>query len=175
MTFRTLILSAAVSSVALPALAQPQARQSTEKAGLAGILENDQKLLSELGRRQMMTLLNHAFDVNKVPEDQRRIYLTLASLRQLLDEKTTIPYRQQRELVANIAAGIEQVLANTNEPERLMELAATLIRAGTMRPMNLLDLDLALNRLEAQDARKAQVLEHSYFGGLSVVETGQAM
>jgi RNA polymerase sigma factor (TIGR02999 family) len=43
------------------------------------------------------------------------------------------------------------------------------------RPVHLLDLDLALQRLEDLDARKAHILEHIYFGGLGVLETAQAL
>jgi RNA polymerase sigma factor (sigma-70 family) len=43
------------------------------------------------------------------------------------------------------------------------------------RRVNLLDLDLALTRLEQLDARKVNILEHIYFGGLGVVETGASM
>jgi RNA polymerase sigma factor (TIGR02999 family) len=41
------------------------------------------------------------------------------------------------------------------------------------RPQELLDLDEALQRLAAQDARKSQIVELRYFGGLTVEETAQ--
>jgi RNA polymerase sigma factor (TIGR02999 family) len=40
---------------------------------------------------------------------------------------------------------------------------------------DLLDLDLALNRLSALDARTAQVVELRYFGGLSVEEAAEVL
>ena len=40
---------------------------------------------------------------------------------------------------------------------------------------DLLDIDRALQRLEAVDARKARVVELRYFGGLSVDETAEAL
>jgi RNA polymerase sigma factor (sigma-70 family) len=39
----------------------------------------------------------------------------------------------------------------------------------------LMALDEALNRLAALDARKAQVVEMRFFGGLSVEETAEAL
>jgi RNA polymerase sigma factor (TIGR02999 family) len=39
----------------------------------------------------------------------------------------------------------------------------------------LLDLDLALNRLESSNARYARVVELRYFGGLSIEETAEVM
>src|SRR6476469_4250594 len=41
------------------------------------------------------------------------------------------------------------------------------------RSQELLDLDEALERLAAQDARKSQIVELRYFGGLTVEETAQ--
>jgi RNA polymerase sigma-70 factor, ECF subfamily len=41
------------------------------------------------------------------------------------------------------------------------------------RSQELLDLDEALERLEAQDARKSQIVELRYFGGLTVEETAE--
>ena len=42
-----------------------------------------------------------------------------------------------------------------------------------MRSQELLDLDEALERLAAQDARKSQIVELRYFGGLTVEETAE--
>jgi RNA polymerase sigma factor (TIGR02999 family) len=41
------------------------------------------------------------------------------------------------------------------------------------RAQELLDLDEALERLAVQDARKSQIVELRYFGGLTVEETAQ--
>ena len=41
------------------------------------------------------------------------------------------------------------------------------------RSQELLDLDEALERLAAQDARKSQIVELRYFGGLTVEETAE--
>jgi RNA polymerase sigma factor (TIGR02999 family) len=41
------------------------------------------------------------------------------------------------------------------------------------RSQELLELDEALERLAAQDARKSQIVELRYFGGLTVEETAQ--
>jgi RNA polymerase sigma factor (TIGR02999 family) len=43
------------------------------------------------------------------------------------------------------------------------------------KPTNLLELDDALNRLAARDARKSRVVELRFFGGLSEVETAAAL
>ncbi len=52
-------------------------------------------------------------------------------------------------------------------------------RAGEIpersRPLDLLDLDRALRRLESSDARKASVVELHFFGGLSVEQTAEVV
>ena len=42
-------------------------------------------------------------------------------------------------------------------------------------PVDLVDLDSALSRLAALDARQAQIVELRYFGGLSIEETAEAL
>jgi RNA polymerase sigma factor (TIGR02999 family) len=46
---------------------------------------------------------------------------------------------------------------------------------GSESATDLVGLDEALNRLEAEDARKAEVVMLRYFAGLSIEETGAAM
>lgn len=43
------------------------------------------------------------------------------------------------------------------------------------RPDAFLDLDFALQKLEARDARKARVVEMRYFGGLTAEESGELL
>jgi RNA polymerase sigma-70 factor, ECF subfamily len=49
------------------------------------------------------------------------------------------------------------------------------LEAAGDRSADLLALDQALRRLEAQDARKSRIAELRYFGGLSVEETAEAL
>jgi len=43
------------------------------------------------------------------------------------------------------------------------------------RPIDVIDLDAALTRLASFDARKSQIAEMRFFGGLSLEETGDAL
>jgi RNA polymerase sigma factor (TIGR02999 family) len=55
---------------------------------------------------------------------------------------------------------------------------AELDQALWVSPVNLdrvEDLDEALRRLEAFDPRQSRILEHRYFGGLSLEETAEVM
>ena len=56
-----------------------------------------------------------------------------------------------------------------------LPLEAVKERAAGASPVDLLALDAALSELAAADARKAQVVELRYFGGLSVEETADAL
>jgi RNA polymerase sigma-70 factor (ECF subfamily) len=47
--------------------------------------------------------------------------------------------------------------------------------AGSSMPIDLLDLDLALDRLAAFDARKSRVAELRFFGGLTLDEMGHVL
>ena len=49
------------------------------------------------------------------------------------------------------------------------------LQAAPVGDVNVLDLDNALTRLAAFDARKSQVAELRFFGGLSLQETGEAL
>ena len=49
------------------------------------------------------------------------------------------------------------------------------LKAAPVGDVDVLDLDNALTRLAAFDARRSQVLELRFFGGLSLQETGEAL
>lgn len=58
---------------------------------------------------------------------------------------------------------------------RALSLGAADGVAASEDPMDVVALDEALDRLAAQDARKARVVELRYFVGLSIEETAQAL
>ncbi len=49
------------------------------------------------------------------------------------------------------------------------------VAAPTSDPVDVLDLDHAMERLQALDARQAQVVEYAYFGGLTYPEIGRML
>lgn len=59
-----------------------------------------------------------------------------------------------------------QVTISLDQPEAI---------PGRTRPLNVLDLDRALRRLESTDERKARVVELHFFGGLSVDQTAEVL
>src|SRR5688500_13386196 len=163
----------ATLSIATPLLAQParqpapQNRQlqqppSARPTGLNAILDDDQKLLSELGRRQMKTLLDHAFKKNNVPPDEQKVYLTLSSLKQLNEGTANLTRRQQQELVTTIAAGIDQVLETTKDPRRMLEINGLLINAGTRAPLNVIEYWGENIRTQSQLRPVAEAIDRMY-------------
>jgi hypothetical protein len=165
---------AAAFCITTPLLAQQQRQPATPQnraqqpaaqprpTGLNAILEDDQKLLSELGRRQMKTLLDHAFRKNNVPPDEQKVYLTLSSLKQLNEGAANLSRRQQQELVTTIATGIDQVLETTKDPRRMLEINGHLIKAGTVRHLNTLEYWGENTRTQSQLRPVAEAIDRMY-------------
>jgi RNA polymerase sigma factor (TIGR02999 family) len=72
-------------------------------------------------------------------------------------------------------------IARRRRAERRGGLHAVRVPAGEIdvpapgRHPDLLDIDRALDRLAAEDPRKARVVELRFFGGLSIEETAEAL
>ena len=100
---------------------------------------NDDALMSELGSRGMTTLLNHAFDVNKVPEDARAGQLALIAIGQLNDPAIKLTSAQKRSLVEQAVQGIHGALPSLKDPKALMKAATTLINVSVEKDVNTLE------------------------------------
>jgi hypothetical protein len=145
--FRALVLSAATCAVALPqvSLAQPKpltagindGSMRGRGEGLAGM--TDDALMQELSRRKLSSLLDRAFEVNRVEESKRDEIKTLMALSDLSDPDRTRTARKRQETVRQIVAGIEAALPHINDPRTLMENAAQLIVYGVERDVNTLE------------------------------------
>ena len=84
----------------------------------------------------------------------------------------TLASRVMRNLLVDHARARKAVKRGGGEPvvdlDPMMRISQTSIDAFA-------DLDEALGRLEAMDARQSQILELRYFGGLSLEETASAL
>ena len=131
-----LLRAAAAGAVILaaPALAQP-----TPQRTLADLLKNNDRLLYELDRRDLETLRDHAFDKFKISPEQRAVYLTTSSLRQLSKADSKLTLSQKEALVRSVAAGIDNVLTKITASDALLELAAQMVVNGIERPLNTLE------------------------------------
>ncbi|HEV8293572.1 MAG TPA: hypothetical protein VGP94_16675, partial [Tepidisphaeraceae bacterium] len=119
------------------AFAQQQQQRPAEKVGLAAALADDEKLISELSKRELTSLRDYMFVKNGVSKEQQSAYLAVTSVKQLADSKLT--RKQQQELIHNVALGIDKVLSTMNDPAELMRLNASLVVNGTARHVNVLE------------------------------------
>ncbi|HEY7087999.1 MAG TPA: hypothetical protein VH518_07910, partial [Tepidisphaeraceae bacterium] len=112
--------------------------QTTNKSdGLDGM--TDEALMNELASRGLNSLLERAFEVNKVPESERQGKRTLISLSRLSDPSAKLSVAQRQQTVGEIVHGVEQALPSINDPNLLMRQAFVLITEGVERDVNTLE------------------------------------
>lgn len=99
----------------------------------------EQRVMAELSRRQMGTLLEYSFKKYNVSEKQQKIYRAESSLKQLSEGTASLSRKQQQELVGAIVEGIDEILKMTSEPKKLMELNSLLVKTGMVTPLNTLE------------------------------------
>jgi RNA polymerase sigma factor (TIGR02999 family) len=99
---------------------------------------------------------------------------------QLVDDKKPV-WQGRTHFIAAAAQIMRHIMVDHARKNQSLKrgggsLKVTLDEAALLtetRSQELLDLDEALERLAAQDARKGQIVELRYFGGLTVEETAQ--
>ena len=112
---------------------------------------------------QASALVNEAYmrllDVKRVQWQNRAHFFAMAArvMRRILVESARARKFQKRGGGAQIVS-LDEALVVSNEPSQ-----------------DLVALDDALNTLAEMDARKEQVVEMRFFGGLSVEETAEAL
>ncbi len=111
--------------------------QTAPRDGLDSL--SDDALMNELATRGLDTLLNRAFEVNKVPKAEQEARRTLVSLARLSDPNVRLSSAQRQELVREIVRGIEPALSSINDPQLLVRQAFVLITAGVERDVNTLE------------------------------------
>src|SRR3954464_4534403 len=152
------ILSLLILSL-LCSLAAAQQKQAG-KVGLAGALADDEKLISELSRRELNSLRDYMFTKNGISKEQQSAYLAVTSVKQLGDSKLT--RKQQQDLIHNIALGIDKVLATMNDPSELMRLNASLVVNGTARHVNVLEYFGENPKVQSQLRPIAEAIDRVY-------------
>ena len=115
------------------------AAQSTRplSRGLDSLRED--RVISELANRGLTDLLDRAFDVNQYTPAQRAGIRALIALQDLSQLDANFSSAERRRLIAQVTAGIEQALPTLDEPQSMMRQAATLIRYGVERDVNILE------------------------------------
>src|SRR5947207_2448534 len=135
-------------------------QKPAEKVGLAGALADDEKVISELSRRELNSLRDYMFVKNGISKEQQSAYLAVTSVKQLGDSKLT--RKQQQDLIHNIALGIDKVLATMNDPSELMRLNASLVVNGTARHVNVLEYFGENPKVQSQLRPVAEAIDRVY-------------
>src|SRR5687768_5049393 len=157
-TFITTAIS--VFLIASQVVAQQQQQKQGEKVGLAAALADDERLISELAKRELNTLRDYMFVKNGINKEQQATYLAVSSLKQLNDSKLT--RKQQQELIHNVAIGIDKVLSTMNDPSELMRLNAALVVNGTSRQVNVLEYFGENPKVQSQLRPVAEAIDRVY-------------
>jgi hypothetical protein len=134
-----------------------RAQTQPSATGLDAI--SDDKLMNELAARGMTTLLDRAFEVNKIPRAQQEGRRALIALQQLTDPSAKLSARQKQELITRVTAGIEQALPSIRDAETLMQQAQVLIHAGSDPLVNTLEYWGETPATQAQLRPIAEVVE----------------
>ena len=111
--------------------------EAAREPGLAGL--SDDALLAELAGRRMPGLLEHAFEANKVPQQQRLAMMALPAIARLGDRQNPPKPHERVMLINQIAAGADKVVASIDDPRVLMEHSTTLVREGVQPEVNVME------------------------------------
>lgn len=125
-------LTLALSASTLLAQTPPSAPQ-----GLDAL--TDDRLLSELAGRNLPTLLNRAFEINKVPQERRNAVLARVAFTTLRQNGQKMRAGELDRLVTQAATGINAVLPLMDDPSAIMEDVTTLLVFGVQRDLNILE------------------------------------
>src|SRR5436305_14267792 len=130
---RSLVVTCLFASLAFASLALAQAKTG----GLDAL--SDDTLMAELAARDLNSLLDRAFDVDKVAPEKRDGIRTLSALHRLNDPKAKLTNKERQQLISDSVKGIEQALPKLNDPVVLMQQAVTLIQSGVEQQVNRLE------------------------------------
>ncbi len=111
--------------------------QTNEGAGLPSLSED--RVLAELANRGLDSLLNRAFENQKVPAGKRDAIRTMSALQELGNPESKLTARQRDQLIKRVVTGIESALPQLIDPRALWDQAAVLLQTAIMRDVNLLE------------------------------------
>jgi tetratricopeptide (TPR) repeat protein len=100
---------------------------------------SDDRLMAELAQRGLDSLLERAFEANKVPAEQRQATRALIALRELSDPAVRLSQQQRDEMVGRVVAGMTRALPQQRDARFLVDNAERLITAAVFRDLNTLE------------------------------------
>lgn len=128
---RAILVSAAVAVLSSAGLAQ-----NAEPKGLDAI--GDERLYTELAKRNLTGLLDYAFEKNNVAPTQQDAIRAGAALARLQGD-TTLGITERRKLVAEFVNALPQLLPQMSDPAGLLANANLLIEYGIKTDQRLLE------------------------------------
>ncbi|MBC7784045.1 MAG: hypothetical protein H7144_09405, partial [Burkholderiales bacterium] len=128
---RFLLVLSLAASIAATSLAQEEGPR-----GLDAL--SDDRLLTELSRRNLKSLLDRAFQENKTPQSKRDAVLASGALSRLQGNDTA-PLAERRKLVAEYVKALPQLLNQISDPQSLLADATVLIDHGILTDQQLLE------------------------------------
>lgn len=108
----------------------------TQTTGLDSL--SDDRVYTELSRRNLNTLLDYAFEKNKVPESKQKAIRAGAALARLQGD-SELSLTERRKLVAEFVDALPSLLPEMNDPSSLLIDANLLIQHGILTDQRLLE------------------------------------
>jgi len=97
------------------------------------------RLQAELAQRGLNSLLERAFEVNRVPAEQRQATRALIALKELTDPTRRLSPRDVDALVTPLVSGMEAALPTQRDPAPLVSQAERVIQALVFPQLNTLE------------------------------------
>lgn len=101
--------------------------------------QQDDRLLSELAARELNSLLEFAFDQQKVPVEARAAYRGMNALRRLGDPGVRLTVDQQQKLVRQAVVAVRTALPTMKDPEQITQQALLIYSLGAARDVNAME------------------------------------
>lgn len=135
-SFVTTIRTAAISTAVIAAAwCVPTA--IAQSSGLDSL--SDDRLQAELAQRGLNSLLERAFEVNRVPAEQRQATRALIALQELTDPSRRLTSRETESLITPLVSGMEAALPTQRDPVPLVSQAERVIQILVFPQLNTLE------------------------------------
>ncbi len=141
---RALLLASLITLSSSVALAQDDSGKGLDSL-------SDDRLLTDLARRNVKSLLNRALEINKTPSSKKDAILASGALNRLQNDET-ITLVERRRLVADYIKAAPELMKQIRDPQSLMADASVLIDHGVLTDQRLLEYfgsnSTVMNRLK---------------------------
>ncbi|MFI5380218.1 MAG: hypothetical protein ACHRHE_13045, partial [Tepidisphaerales bacterium] len=157
------------AGAARPAAPVPAGAPAADvKFGLAGMLADEDKVLTEVSAREMVTLRDYLFDKRKLPPEERARFRAWAAINELL--KPNVPASRRGQLIKDVSVGIDDILKLATDPTKLLTLNKQLVDFGTKRALNVMEYWPANPKTQAQVRPVAEAVDKVYAKAIEVAE-----